>query len=103
MKKIFICYVLGMSLMTSGCTEKTEDYAMDIKVADLVGPWKVGGGIAKVEGDNAAAMTFTTETGFVGVGAVKADHVEVPTWKLTGKLTLDRKNIKWSNNVVWVR
>jgi hypothetical protein len=78
-------------------------YASDIGLSDVIGEWKVGGIPAKIEGKTLKVLRLTTEAGIMGTGAVNADRIEVSAWKVTGRLTADRRNIRWSNGFTWSR
>lgn len=117
MKATTICGLLTVIVIVTGCSDQdrsktiefnppaaaVEKYAPDIKVSDLVGNWKAGTGVAKIEGSDESALSITTETGTKGVGAIHGDRIDVPSWNVVGKLTVDRKHIRWSNNFVWDR
>jgi len=80
-----------------------ESYASYIQVSDLVGEWKAGANVGKVEGSDGSNLIVTTETGLKGAGKVNGDRIEVASWRVTGKLTADKKKIRWSNTFVWTR
>jgi hypothetical protein len=83
----------------------TSEFAclIDIQVNDLEGVWKAGNGIGKIEICDGSNLLVTTETGMIGAGKVNGVYIEVPSWKVTGMLTTDKKKIQWSNAVVWTR
>lgn len=104
MKSILIgIFIFSVVILSTGCSDSAAKYSSDIKIPDVVGDWKVGGGVANVAGDNALALSFTTETGTKGVGTISGGRIEVESWKVTGRLSADRKNIYWDNNVTWSR
>ena len=116
MKITTLCCCVATLLIIAGCSVKeppattqsnstsaAEGYVPDIQISDLVGDWMVGAGVAKVVGSDVAALTFTTEVGLKGAGAIHGDTIEVSEWKVSGKLTLDRKHIRWSNGLSWDR
>ncbi len=117
MKMLTISCVLTALAFTTACSDKAatetpeskpsvtivESYTSSIQVTDLEGDWKAGTGVGKIERSDGSNLFVTTETGLKGDGKVNGDQIEVPSWHVTGKLTVDKKKILWSNSFVWTR
>lgn len=69
----------------------------------LVGDWKVGGGIARIDAAEDGALRVRTETGVEGIAVVREGRVHVDRWGVTGVLTADLSAIRWNNGSTWQR
>jgi hypothetical protein len=78
-------------------------YNSAIHIADLLGPWKAGNAMGRVDSVGSSDLLVTTETGLKGRGVIIGDHIDINAWHVTGKLSLDKKEIHWSNDFVWTR
>ena len=71
--------------------------------ADVVGDWKVNGGVAKIAAGKVNSILIKTETGSEGFGVLQDGSIYVKDWGVSGKLTADAELIRWSNGSVWRR
>ena len=83
--------------------DRTQKYVSIKSASDLVGSWKVGGGLANIAVSDVGALTVTTETGVQGFATIQDGVVYVPGWDVSGRVTSDFKYIHWSNGSVWNR
>jgi peptidoglycan/LPS O-acetylase OafA/YrhL len=74
-----------------------------IRPEDIEGEWKAGDGVARIVSAAGATLSLTTETGLLGSGAIMGDWIDVPGWRVTARLTADRRELRWSNGFVWRR
>lgn len=79
-------------------------YATRIDAASrLVGNWKVGEGIARIDVGQDGTISVRTEAGTKGTAVLRDGHVHVEEWGVSGGLTADYGSIRWSNGSVWRR
>lgn len=71
--------------------------------ARLVGNWKVGEGIARIDVAQDGSISVRTEAGTKGTAILRDGRVHIEEWGVSGGLTADYGSIRWSNGSVWRR
>lgn len=71
--------------------------------ARLVGNWKVGEGIARIDIAQDGSISVRTEAGTKGTAILRNGRVHIEEWGVSGGLTADYGSIRWSNGSVWRR
>lgn len=69
----------------------------------LVGNWKVGEGIARIDVGQDGSISVRTEAGEKGTAILRDGRVHIEEWSVSGGLTADYGSIRWSNGSVWRR
>ena len=69
----------------------------------LVGDWKVGNGVARIDSGPNDALSVRTEAGAESTALLKDGAVYIAEWGVSGSLTADFSTIRWSNGSVWRR
>lgn len=69
----------------------------------LVGNWKVGEGIARIDVGQDGAISVRTEAGAKGTANLRDGRVHIDEWGVSGGLTADDASIRWSNGSIWRR
>lgn len=69
----------------------------------LVGNWKVGEGIARIDVGQDGSISVQTEAGAKGTAVLRDGRVHIEEWGVSGGLTADHASIRWSNGSVWHR
>ena len=80
-----------------------ESFASNVTLADITGSWKAGKGVGTIAVSADGKLALVTEAGLKGVGSLRDDRIDVPGWKVSGRLSADRRRILWSNTFVWHR
>jgi hypothetical protein len=70
--------------------------------AGLVGAWTFSGALCTVE-RKGEGLWLSNEHGARVTSALSGRTIFVPDWKITGEVSADGREIRWSNNTTWVR
>lgn len=81
--------------------KRQPSYLSVISVSELIGHWRVGGGVADIAASDGRGLAITTETGLKGFAVIKDGVVYVDEWKVSGRITSDLKSVHWSNGFIW--
>jgi hypothetical protein len=81
----------------------TTQFNENIAVNDVVGDWAAGSGVAHIMHTTGANLIITSETGLRAFGEIEDGRIIVPNWVVSGRLSIDKKRIEWSNRFVWNR
>jgi len=81
----------------------TTQFNENIAVNDVVGDWVAGSGVAHIMHTTGANLIITSETGLRAFGQIEDGRIIVPNWLVSGRLSIDKKRIEWSNRFVWNR
>jgi hypothetical protein len=76
-------------------------YAASITAGDLVGSWTAGTGKGTIVALPDGSFTMTNESNMVANGKISGGVLECPDWKVTGRLSQDKRSLMWSNGAVW--
>lgn len=69
----------------------------------IVGDWKVGNSIARINAGEGGALRVLTEAGAEGIATVREGRVYIDQWGVSGILTADFSSIRWNNGSIWRR
>lgn len=83
--------------------KRPPSYVSVQSISDLIGGWKVADGLASIDASDGGSLTITTETGLKGFAMIQAGAINVPDWKISGRVTSDLKSIHWSNGSIWIK
>lgn len=94
----------GVQVAPQGSTPipKTQ-FSATISGADLIGSWVAGTGQATIEQLADGSFRMTNESKMVASGKIVDDILEAKDWKVTGRLSLDKKSLMWSSGFIWQR
>jgi hypothetical protein len=76
-------------------------YAASITSGDLVGSWTAGTGKGTIVALPDGSLTMTNESNMVANGKISGSVLECQDWKVTGRLSQDKRSLVWSNGAVW--
>lgn len=84
------------------------EFSTEINAKDLVGSWAAGGGHASIEELPDGSFKVTTEKhptvkNQVTTGTISGDRLECKAWKISARLSQDKKTLLWSNNFPWTK
>ncbi len=80
-----------------------EQFSNTIAKSDLVGDWSAFGGRGIIEALPDESYKITNENKNVDTGKVVNGVLEAKDWKVTGRLSVDKKSLIWSNGAIWKR
>src|SRR5205085_357722 len=88
---------------TVGPTTTVSAAVVPFDVPSIAGTWYINGSATSIA-QSGSSLTFTNERGVVASGSVTSSNtVAVPSWSITGTLTLNNDKLSFSNGTIWTR